>query len=165
MNNRQLAQVGLGLLGVWALLNAVSAFIQIAALVGVSFPRLAVAEVVPVGLMLGLSYILIFHNAKVASAILPDVGGASEHVPSDLARTLIALTGVLLLAEALPTVINTMLNYATVGATDAMLRPQLVRRFIGSLAPLGVGIYLIARPQRLLDYVQRPTAEYAANVE
>lgn len=164
MNNRQLAQVGLGLLGVWALLSAVSAFIQIAGVVGGFSAPLALAEVIPVSLLLGLSYLLIFHNAKVATAIFPDVA-ATDHAPPDFARTLVGLTGVLLLVQATPGAVNTILNLLSVGKIDLTLRGQLIRRFIGSLVPIGAGIYLIARPGRLLEYLQRPLPEHTADGE
>ena len=163
MNIRQLAQVGLGLLGVWALLTAVETFIQIAGIVGVSRAPLALAEVIPVGLMLGLSYLLIFHNAKVATAIFPDVEVATGHAPPDFSRTLIALAGVLVLVQAAPITVNAILNYFSVGQTDPTLRGRLIERFVGSLVPIGAGIYLIARPERLLDYLQRPLPEQVAD--
>ena len=165
MNIRQLAQVGLGLLGVWALLVAAAEFIQIAAFVGVSFAPLALAEVIPVALMLGLSYLLIFHNAKVATAIFPDLEPATYHAAPDLARTLVALTGVLLLVQAAPTAVNAILTVFSAGGPDPTLRGRLIQRFIGSLVPIGAGIYLITRPERLLEYLQRPMPEDAADVE
>jgi hypothetical protein len=163
VNIRQVAQVGLGLLGVWALLTAVETFIQIAGVVGVSRAPLALAEVLPVTLMLGLSYLLIFHNAKAATAIFPDVEAATGPAPSDFSRTLIALTGVMLLVQAAPTTVNAILNYFSVGQTDPTLRGRLVERFIGSLVPIGAGIYLIAHRERLLDYLQRALPEHVAD--
>ena len=159
MNNRQLSQVGLGLLGVWALLSAVSAFIQIAAIVGTSTARLAAAEVIPVGLMLALSYLLIFHNAKVATAIFPDVEGAVDHAPPDISRTLVALTGVMLLVQVMPALVNSVLVLISLGRFDPMLRAQVFRRLIGTLIPIGAGVYLIMRPDRLLEYLQRPLSQ------
>lgn len=157
MNIRQLAQVGLGLLGVWALLSAVATFIQIAAIVSTSVARLAIAEVLPVALLLSVSYLLIFHNTKVAAAIFPDVEGAADgaSAQSDLALTLVALTGVFLLVQATPGALNAVLNIFTVGDIDPNLRGGLLRRFIGALIPIGAGIYLIVRPGRLLDFLQR----------
>jgi hypothetical protein len=160
VNNRQLAQVGLGLLGVWALLAAVEAFVQIAAIVGASFARIGLAEVIPVGLLLGLSYLLIFHNAKVATAVFPDVEAAVDRPAPDIARTLVALAGVMLLVQATPGAVNAILNLLSIGVTDPALRGQLVRRLVGAIVPIAAGIYLIARPQRLLEYLQRPLLEH-----
>jgi hypothetical protein len=164
VNIRQLAQVGLGLLGVWALLVAVAEFIQIAGFVGVSFAPLALAEVIPVALMLGLSYLLIFHNAKVATAIFPDVDTSTGQPPSDVVRMLVVLTGVVLLVQGAPSAVNTILNFFSVGETDPTLRGRLIRTFIGSLVPIAAGIYLITRPERFLEYVQRPALEHAGDV-
>jgi hypothetical protein len=165
VNNRQLAQVGLGLLGVWALLSAVAVFVQIAGVVGVSFAPVALAEIIPVGLLLGLSYLLIFHNAKVATAIFPDVEATADHALPDCARTLVALTGVLLLVQATPGAVNTILIFLSDREIDPTSRGQLIRRFIGSLVPIGSGIYLITRPGRFLEYLQRPLPEHTADLE
>jgi hypothetical protein len=165
VNNRQLAQVGLGLLGVWAVLSAVAAFIQIAGVVGVSLPRLGFAEVVPVGLLLGLSYLLIFHNASVATAIFPSVDAADQHTPPDFARTLIALTGVILLVQAAPSAVNTVLILLSVSEIDPPQRAELLRRLIGILVPIGSGIYLMTRPGRLLEYWQRASPEHIPSGE
>jgi hypothetical protein len=166
VNNRQLAQIGLGLLGVWSLLSAVATFIQIGVVVGVSAARLGIAEVIPVALLLGISYLLVFHNAQVAAAIFPDVEANAGGAPTwDISRTLVALTGVLLLVDAAPGVLNTILNYFTAGAIDPALRGQLAGRLIGLLVPIAAGIYLIARPDRLLDYLQRPAPAEVPNSE
>jgi hypothetical protein len=165
VNNRQLAQTGLGLLGVWALLSAAGTFIQIAAAVGMSFAPLALAEVIPVAILLSVSYLLIFHNAKVATAIFPDIDAPVERAPSDVTLTLVALTGVLLLVQAAPSAANNILAFLSVGASDPGLRGQLIRRFIASLIPIGAGIYLITRPGRFVEFLQRPSPEHAADLE
>jgi hypothetical protein len=159
VNNRQLAQVGLGLLGVWALLAAATAFIQFGAVVAVGGARLGVAEVIPVALMLGISYLLLFHNAKVTLAIFPDVDTTPDRATFDISRTLVALTGVMLLVGAMPSLINTGLNYFTAGAVDPTARGRLFARIVGLIVPIGAGLYLITRPERLLDYLDRPVAD------
>lgn len=165
MNNRQLAQVGLGLLGVWSLLTAATAFIQIGAMVAVGGARLGVAEVIPVALMLGISYLLLFHNPKVALAIFPDVETTPDRATFDISRTLIALTGVMLLVGATPGLINTGLNYFTAGAIGPTVRGQLFARIVGLVVPIGAGLYLITRPERLLDYLDRPVAQQVPSEE
>lgn len=165
MSGRQLAEIGLGLLGVWALLSAVATFVQIAGVVGASLARVALAEVLPVALLLGLSYLLIFHNGKVATAIFPDVDTGSDartdNDAPDLARTLVALMGVLLLVEATPSALNLVLNLISVGDADPAFRSQLRRRLLGALVPIAAGVYLIARPGRLIEYLRRPAPEHA----
>ena len=159
MKNRQLAQVGLGLLGVWSLLSAVATFIQVGAIVGASLGRVALAVALPVALMLGISYLLIFHNAKVALAIFPEVEDGATLAEPDFARTLVALTGVMLLVQAAPGALNALLTLLAVGQTDPSLRPGVVRRLIGLAVPVGAGVYLLTRPDRLLEYLNRPAAQ------
>jgi hypothetical protein len=163
VNNRQLARVALGLLGIWGLLTAVAEFIQIAAVIGASATPVALAVVVPAAALLGLSYLLIFHNARVAMAMFPESEAAAEPLPADLARTLIALTGVVLVVQASPGAVNNILNLFIMGATESSLRAPLLRRLISSAVPIGAGWYLIARPGRLLEYLQRPLPELAAD--
>ncbi|HEY8310284.1 MAG TPA: hypothetical protein VIG47_06995, partial [Gemmatimonadaceae bacterium] len=155
-----LAEVGLGLLGVWTLLSAVEAFIQIAAIVGASFAPLGIAEVIPVGLSLILSYLLIFHNAKVATAIFPDVEATTDVAASDVARTLVALTGVMLVVQAMPGAVNIVLNMLPIGGIEPRLRAELLNRSIRAAIPIAAGVYLIMRPGRLLEYLQRPLPEH-----
>jgi hypothetical protein len=156
MNNRQLAQVGLGLLGVWVLLTAITEFIQIAAVVSASIVALTLAEILPVGLMLGLSYLLIFHNARVTTAIFPDVDSTTDADGLTLSRALVALTGIMLLVRATPSALNIILAYMTADGIDPTMRGRVLRPLLGAALPIGVGIYLLTRPQRLIDYLERP---------
>jgi hypothetical protein len=165
VNNRQLARVGLGLLGIWAMLTATTLFIQIAGVVGGALAPLVLAEIIPVALLLGLSYLLIFHNARVASAIFPDVQDANTGVPSDLARTLVALTGVLILVGAAPVVVNAALTLLTLNDAEPTARGEVLRRLAGSAIPVGAGIYLIMHPSKFLDFLDPPTAESATESE
>jgi hypothetical protein len=160
MNSRQLAQVGLGLIGVWALLDALRVFSGIASM-GDEGPRGAGLLVVGVtlALFLGLSYVLVFRSAQLAATIAPDVGATNEHGPQDLARILIALLGVLLLAQAAPLTINAVLGFLAAGEyPDAWYRPGPLRSFIDSCVQLAIALFLIMRPQRLLEFVRRPVA-------
>jgi hypothetical protein len=159
MNSRQLAQVGLGLIGVWALLDALRGFVTIAAIAGGSFRPLLLSIAVPVALLLGLSYVLVFHNAQLAATIAPDVRATSEHGTPDLARVLVALLGVLLLVQAIPGAISALLGFFAAGEfPERPSRVLPVRSFIGSGVQLAIALFLIMRPQRLLDYVRRPVA-------
>lgn len=165
MNHRQLAQVGLGLLGVWALLSAVETFIEFAALAGASIARVALAEVIPVALLLGLSYLLLFHNAQAAAALFPNVDASAEEVPPGLARTLIALMGVFLLIQATPTALNVVLNYFFAADVDLAARRTLIPRLLTSFIPIVASCYLVARPGRLLEFLERPPAGVVATEE
>ena len=104
MNSRQLAQVGLGLIGVWALLIALQGFMTLAVVAGASL-------------------------------------------------------GVLLLVQAIPGAISALLGFFAAGELPTMpSRAGPVRFFIGSAVQPAIALFLIMRPQRLLDYVRRPVA-------
>jgi hypothetical protein len=169
MKNRQLAELGLGLLGVVALLQALSGIVNIAATVGVfggnmdSSGRLLFAIAVPVALLLGVGYILVFHNAQVATALFPDFAATTEEATPELARILVALTGVLLLGVAIPGAIAALYNFLFVPdlAPNQRFTSARVPRLRG-LIEYGVqvwfALYLIMRPERLLEFLRRPPA-------
>jgi hypothetical protein len=158
VNSRQLAQVGLGLIGVWALVDALSIFLRIVS-IGAAGPRgrdiLVVA--VPLALLLGFSYLLVFRSAQLAATIAPDVAVMNEHGAQDLAPILVALLGVFLLAQAIPATLNVVLAFFAAGEfPEAPSRAPQIRSFIGIGVQDVVALYLIMRPGRLVEYVRRP---------
>lgn len=158
MNSRQLAQVGLGIIGVLALLDALNGFMTFAAVFGQESTRAVLISIgLPVLLLLGLSYLLVFHNAQLAAAICPDSDATIERGSTDdLARTLIVLLGVFLLVQAIPGTLNGVLAYLAAGEFPNMTdRAGPLRGFIGHVVQIVIAIYLIRRPERLLDYVRR----------
>lgn len=164
MNSRQLAHVGLGLIGVWALVDALIVFLGIAS-TGDGGPRgsdvLVVA--VPLALLVGLSYVLVFANTQLAAAIAPDYRETSSRGAPDLAPILVALLGVLLLVQAIPITLNAILAFFAAGEFPAMpSRAPEVRKFIGLGAQDAVALYLIMRPGRLVEYVRRPVSKQPA---
>lgn len=158
MTSRQLAQVGLGLIGVWTLLDVLVAFTGLGYLAADgSIGSFAIMEILPFALMLGLSYILVFHNAKLAAAIAPDVDAAPEPGSTDLARILVALLGVMLFARAVPGPISEVAGFLAAGEYPSVSSaPFPLRAFIGSSVQIAIAVYLVARPDRLLSYVRRP---------
>ena len=124
-------------------------------------PRnLLLAEAVPVALLLAVGYILVFHNAQVATAIFPEFGAASEHGSADLARILVCLAGVVLLGEAIPGLSSAVFSYFAVrDFQSASSRAMQVRGFIGSGVQLAFAVYLITRPERILAYLRGPEPE------
>ena len=162
MNSRQLAQVGLGLIGVWVLLNALNGFMMFAAVFGASRGPMLFAIAVPVALMLGLSYVLVFHGSQLAAAIAPDVSAANQHGAPDLDRVLVVLLGVMLLVQAIPGTLSTVLGYLAAGEFQASpSRAVPARAFIGHGVQIAIALYLIVRPERLLEFVRRPLPEQA----
>lgn len=160
MNSRQLAQVGLGLIGVSALLDALRIFWTIA-FAGDSIPRgsAIVVVAVPLALLLGLSYVLVFRSAQLAATIAPDVEGTEEHGASDLPRILVVLLGVMLLVQAAPVTINSILAFFAAGEYPGTPRAGEFRAFVGYGVQVAIALFLIMRPERLLAYVRRPVPE------
>jgi hypothetical protein len=161
VKTRQLAELGLGLLGVWALLYALMIFMSVASMAlfqgGGAVGSVLLAEGVPTALLLGISYLLIFHNALVATAIFPDFETTSEKGSPDLDRILVAVVGVLLLGQAIPGSISALFNFfAMRGFPGESLRAQLIPRFLASGAQVAFALYLIVRPERLLAFLRRP---------
>jgi hypothetical protein len=157
VNSRQLARVGLGLIGVLALVDALNGFMTFAAIFGrESTGAVLISIGLPVLLLLGLSYVLVFHNAQLAAAISPDAGATIDGSP-DLARVLIVLLGVFLLVQAIPGTLNTLLAYLAAGEFPQVgNRAAPMRSFIGHVVQIAIALWLIMRPERILDYVLRP---------
>jgi hypothetical protein len=158
VNGRQLAQVGLGLIGVWALLDALNGFMTFAAIFGrESTGAVLISIGLPVALLLGLSYLLVFHNSQLAAVISPDAGATIEGSP-ELARILIVLLGVSLLVAAIPGTLNAVLAYLAAGEFPEMPnRTAPLRGAIGHVVQIAIAIWLIRRPERLLDYATAGT--------
>jgi hypothetical protein len=158
VNSRQLAHVGIGLIGVWALLTALSGLMMLSAVVGSGEPPgpVLVSVGVPFALILGLSYVLVFHNAKLAEAIAPATVSDSPQGATDLARVLVVLLGVHLLVVAIPSVLNHVLTFLAAGEFRDPSSGGPVRYFIGSVVQVVLAVYLIVRPDRLLEFVRRP---------
>ena len=166
MNGRQLAQLGLGLIGVWALLDAVNIFAAFAEALAPGSGTPAGTALLVVGvpglLVLGLSYVLVFHSTGFAKVIAPGGEAIGDRTDSRLPRLLTALLGMMIVLQALPRVINLILNmFAAAGEPDAMPGGALRRALIGTGIELVCAIYLILRPERFLAFLDRPRAESA----
>jgi hypothetical protein len=164
VTNRQLAQVGLGLIGVWALLDALRVFSGIVSM-GADGPRGSAILVVaaPLLLLLGLSYVLVFRSSSLASAIAPEGQATNAHSAADISRTLVVLLGVMLLAQSVPRLINIALAFLAAGEfPEGAPNSGLLRDFIASCVPFAIALFLIMRPERLLSYARRPLTEQAS---
>ena len=162
MTNRQLAQVGLGLIGVWALVDALKIFSTIA-LMGAAGPRITEMFVlaIPMALLLAFSYVLVFRSGQLVSAIAPDAQDATEHSPPDTPRVLVVLLGVWLLTQALPLMSNVILAFLAAGEYPSTGQTVMLRGSLGSVLQIAIGLFLIMKPERLLEYVRRPQPEHA----
>ena len=162
MNSKHFAQLGIGLLGVWALIGAVNGFTNIlltAASVQEVDRTLLYAAGLPVVALFALSYVLFFHSGQLAAMIAPDASPASA--PSeDLSTILVVLTGVLLLVEGAPGAISLLFSTMAARGLGGDAQAVLMRRLVSVAAQIGAALFLIVRPGRLLDFVYRqPSAD------
>lgn len=160
MNSRYLGRLGLALIGVYAFVIALSGLTTLVAVasVGLRFSSFAIAAV-PMALIAVLSYMLVFHNDRVSAAILPDSDAAGEAGSSDLPRLLVVLVGTLVLIQSIPEALSTVLAYRAAAQFGASPRDGVVGRLVGSAVQVAIALYLIVRPQRLLDFARRPLLE------
>lgn len=159
MNARQLAQVGLGVLGVWTLVTAVgivAGFFESIAVAEGSVSGVAFLVVgMPAVILFGLSYVLVFHNAQLAAAITP-TDAAIDHATPGLARLLVALTGVIVVLESSPRFVNLVLNiFAVADDPEAVHGGALARGLISTSIELACALYLVLRPERFLAFLNR----------
>ncbi len=165
VNARRLAQVGLGLIGIWLLAQILTMFATIARIGGAAGGGVFLfAAGIPFILMLGFSYVLVFHNASLARAIAPDPAAAIESNGTDLARVLFALMGVVVLSEAIPAVVSLLVALAISASQEYSSvneRVAPVRALFAAAVKGGIGWYLIAKPERLLEIVRRPLRDNA----
>ena len=170
MNCRTLSRVGLGLLGVWALLQATLGFLSIASvLVTTEKPgevrSMLLAMGLPIAALLGLSYVLMFHNGAVANVLFPDLPTSAEPDAAGRPRLLVGLLGVFLLGIAIPDLVRVVVSFVLVPA--AQMFPGAWRRFqirelIAPCIQTGLAVFLILRPNRVLTLWHLPTTDRAA---
>jgi hypothetical protein len=163
---RQLAQTALGFLGVWALLDAVNGFMVVAEALGPgagdSPGSVALVVGFPALLLLGLSYILVFHNAQLAAVIAPDAEASLARGTPNIARLLVALLGSMVLLQTLPRVVNLILNlFVAAGDPDIIQGGALRRALISTGVEVACALYLIMRPERFLAFLDRARPEPA----
>lgn len=163
VNSRQLAQVGLGLIGVLALVYALNGLSTMAAMaVASQEPAFAfVVAALPLAALAALSYVLVFHNVQIAAAIAPHTKATSESGTPDVGRILVVLLGVFLLVEAIPGALNAALTLRDLAEFGGSSRTAVTAHLLSVVIQIAIALYLIVRPERLLDYVQRPLAQPA----
>lgn len=161
MNGRQLAQIALGVLGVSALVNAINPLMAVFMVVSSNEPRSSLLVVgVPAFLLLALSYILVFHSSTLVAAIAPAAGTELMSAASDIPRVLVALMGVMMALQALPSGVNTVFNIlAVAGDPQSVEKGALVPRLIGLAADFGCALYLVIRPERFIAFLNRQRTE------
>jgi len=102
MNSRQLGRLGLALLGVYALIIFLSELTTLIAIASTRMLASFAIAAIPIAVIAAVSYTLVFHNDRVAAAILPDADEAVEAGHSDLSRVLVVLLGAFVLPDWAP---------------------------------------------------------------
>jgi hypothetical protein len=163
MSSRQIARLGLGITGIWALIYALSGFMSVAALIAFQGRETLGAALVGVGPAAGLlfvGYVLVFHNDRAVTVIFPDFGADDGAPTTDIAPILVALTGILVLGSAIPGVVSGLIGLMAAARFGAVVsRGAQVQGFTGRLVQAAFGVFLVVRPQRLLAYLRRPADE------
>jgi hypothetical protein len=155
VNSRYLGRLGLALIGVYALLITVSSLTTLVTIASTGARFSFAVAAVPMALVAVLSYVLVFHNDQVAAAILPDDDAAGAVDLSNLPQLLVVLLGVLILIQSIPETLNVAMAYFAATQLGGSARNGVSARFFGAAIQIAIALYLIARPQRLLDFAQR----------
>jgi hypothetical protein len=157
MNPRTMSQLGLGLLGIWALIEALALFPQLAPLASMvnntaGSRTLAFGIVIPVALLFGLSYLLVFHSDVVSRRLFP--GFDSSPSDSSVLQTRIALglLGMLVLALAIP---HLVASFLVLLAERAAAGP-ILREVVAYVVQTALAVFLIARPEVLVGFWSGP---------
>ena len=153
MNPRTLSQLGLGLLGVWALIEALELFPQVAPLASLvtnnaGSRALAFGIIIPIVFLFGLSYLLVFHSEVVSRRLFPSFDLSSSDTSGLQARIAVGLLGVLVLALAIPHLVGYLIALWA-RQVDTSLT---VRELIAYAAQAALGVFLICRPQVLVGF-------------
>ena len=154
MKTVSLANVGLSLIGLYALAQGLVLFPLLAtqslALLDAGRQGLlvvAIVTVLPFGLLMLLGAVLVVNPTRVASHIWPgsdDIPAVSE----ELALLVFAATGVVVFARALPDLVDTAIVVLLTGRT-AEARAQVLA---GALVRIGLGLTLFFRPREVLRF-------------
>ena len=160
MSAQALSQLGVGLLGVWAFVQGLLVFPTLSSLAatmsGDRGPSAAIFSIIlPFVLLLGLSYLLVFHSAAVARRVFPSFETGPAGRALDLQPILVGLAGVFIVVAALPGLVRVVPGFrlATSYGTPDWRQTRLL---VAHGAQVVVGLYLLLRPTALLRLWQIP---------
>lgn len=154
MTQQSLGQVGLRLVGVYALAQAAVAFPGLALgsvfLVGQNrgglIPFIVAFVVFPFALLLVSGYFLLAHPAAAARWVWPRGGGGDMEISGDLANLAFGAAGIIVLAHALPHLVaSTAAQLAATGAVSLKL-------LAGGLAQVILAAFLLSDAGVVADY-------------
>jgi len=147
VNAQAIAQLGVGLLGVWAFIEALLVFPRVATAAPFQYALHGAwgafaAMALPFVLLLALSYLLVFHAAAVARRVLSTLDLESTGPLPDVACVLVGLAGVFVLLNSLPGLVQAWMVRSGFEVPAAIR----LRVWVASLVQAGVGLFLILRP-------------------
>lgn len=158
MNARAQGELALGLLGVWAMIQAISALAS-----GVSMllswngalpaSPLLWAINIPSALMLAAGYVMVRYNTAVMAFLFPRVSATAEvEVDSlELSVVLVGCLGVWILSAAVPALVRALLMYSPdMPLGSSMGRATRQRTAAGYVVQAALGAFLAFRPRRVL---------------
>ncbi len=157
MKTPSLGQLGLSLVGVYALVHALVLFPSLATWGSVLLERdqaaIAVSvTLVPFGLLVVLGVLLVAHPESVARWIWRGKD-RTETLPvtDELASLLLAICGILVVTAAFPDLLSVSLQSLSTGAPEGLR----LRWLAGQLARAFLGMFLFLRPGVVLDFWRR----------
>jgi hypothetical protein len=152
VNGKAVMQLGLGLMGLWLLVQSVWAFAF--GLGSGSFDPSsfgALTRMIPAFALLGFSYALVFHGDAIATRFFPQVLEAPEIASPGAGRVAVGVLGLLLLGAAIPR----LADFA-----PSVLRPELLQHDVvvlqrfslaGAAGQVALALWLIRRPEAVLS--------------
>lgn len=150
MDGLAIARLGLGLLGVLAAVQGLTAFPELAgsaAQLSAGLGSLAAlfSVFLPFALVWFVSYYLVFRNLSLARLLTVERQEQAVSEPPPFNQVAVGLTGVLIIVYALPNLIASLGVATTLG-----MNPQLARYLIGYVAQTAVGLILVLWPRHLI---------------
>src|SRR5712691_10534902 len=157
MKSPSLGQLGLSLVGLYALVQALVLFPSLATWGSVLLERdqgaIAVSvTLVPCGLLVVLGVLLVAHPDSIARWMWRGMDRPeSLPVPDELALLLLAICGILVFAAALPDLVTVTLRSLSTGGAEV---PSL-RWLAGQLVRALLVLFLFFLPRAVLDFWRR----------
>lgn len=154
MKSLSVAQLGLSLVGLYALVQALVLFPSLASLGSLLLERqqavVAVSvTLLPFALLVALGVLLLTSPDRIARWILRGThGNETLPVPEELAALLFSISGILIVAAALPDLVSIALRYVSTGGAQVPEAHWLA----GHLARLVLGLFLFFRPGAVLEF-------------
>ncbi len=163
MKRQWLGMIGLRLVGVYALIEALASFPRLAA-GGMLLARdgrgglIPFLVLFPYGVLLASGVLLLAHPAKAAGLVWPrGVGADDVQISADVANLAFAAAGIIVLAHALPDLV-----WRTVAQAEATGALSL-RSLSGGLAQVLLAMFLMSNPGTIADLCRATDAALPAD--